>query len=114
MGCAGINRIAGLGVTATGYVSLGGEHVARHRLRPLLERKGAVFHPDFCSLTKILVVGSYRDGQRREGRVGGVDALEQLAGLRSSRGRHVHLVCAEDLDALLAGNRVPCRKVPSW
>ncbi|MDH6680589.1 hypothetical protein M2284_004818 [Rhodococcus sp. LBL1] len=114
MGCPGVSRIAGLGITATGYASLRGEHIARDRLRPLLERKGASFHPDFCSRTEILVVGYYRDGQLRDDRIGGVDALAQLAELRGRRGRHVHLVWAEDLDALLAGSRVPCRQVPRW
>jgi hypothetical protein len=113
MGCTGVKWSDGLGVTASGWVHLAGQHIPRPELRRLLERKGAVFHEEFCNQTDLLILGELRPYQLQDDRVGGADSIDELVVARQSGSRHVHLVFHDDLADLLNGSRVPCRQVPS-
>lgn len=111
MACEGIDTLRGLRVTATGWVHLDGEHIARRDLRRRLEARGAIWHEEAQLTTDVVILGELRDYQRQDDRVGGVDAIEQVYRSREER-IHIHLVRDTDLAALLSDERVPCRRIP--
>lgn len=115
MACSGLSSISGLRVVPTGWVHLDGVHVVRRELKRLLTAHGATMHPEFSLLTDLVILGDYRSHQTQNDRVGGTDALEQVYLSRQERAPHVHLVSEQDLADLLAGEHVPCRRIPpTW
>lgn len=112
MACEGLSSLSGLRVTASGWVHMAGVHVVRSELARLLRQHGAAFQNEFNAQTELVITGDWRPHQLQEDREGGVDAIEQVALSRRQRGPHVHLVRQDDLDALLTGERVPCRRIP--
>lgn len=60
MGCRGVTGLRGLGVTATGWMYLDGEHVNRAEVKRLVKQQGARFHPDFSESTDLLLLGELR------------------------------------------------------
>lgn len=115
MGCKGLTSIEGLRVAVSGWVHVDGTHVVRRELAALLRRHGATLQGEFNSETQVVIRGDYRPHQLQSDRIGGVDALDQLALSRQQFGPHVHLIDQDDLGDLLSGSRVPCRLVPrTW
>jgi hypothetical protein len=112
MACNGLSTLSGLRVTASGWVHVAGVHVVRSELARLLRQHGVAFQNEFTSQTDLVILGDWRPHQLQNDREGGVDAIEQVALSRRQRGPHVHLVRQDDLDALLAGEQVACRRVP--
>lgn len=112
LACKGLSSVKGLRVTASGWVHIAGVHLVRDELARLLRNHGATFQQEFNSETQLVIIGEWRPHQLQDDRKGGVDAIDQVALSRRYRGPQVHLVAEGDLDALLRGELVPCRRVP--
>ena len=112
MACEGFSSLKGLRETASGWVHVAGQHLVRDELARLLEQYGATFQREFNSETQLVILGEWLPHQLQDDREGGVDAIDQVAQSRQQRAPHVHLVRQEDIDLLLKGERVPCRRVP--
>lgn len=115
MGCRGISNVSGLRVVATGWLHIDGLHTTRNQVAKRVRSRGGTFQVEFNSETDLVLLGDYLPHQIQSDRVGGVDALEELALSRERGWRHVHLVNQDDLGRLLNGEKVPCRHVPrAW